>query len=323
MSTTTTTFTRVHPTISLVGAQSESLKVVRTKTVTESIADFFDIAWSFIKDDVPAFVVPSSLFGILGSLASGTPFSNGPAPNLSDLIVRIPLVFFFNLANILIWDLSNQRAPESAEEDRINKPWRPIPAGKITSNQTRQAVLIALPLVLVFNYALGVHVDGLLLLTLCWYYNDLKGSDEACRDVIIAVCYTLCNKISLQIAIGTHNTITHQGYLWIGTIALVALSTMHTQDLKDQEGDRLRDRATIPLIVGDAPARAILVVLLPIWSIFCGFYWGKGNYWASVPLSLVLARRLWMQRTPKDDSKSWKLWCLWHMTLFSLPLLAW
>jgi 4-hydroxybenzoate polyprenyltransferase len=308
--------------MSLVGAKGQPIDAFSTRTFTKSIAVFVDIAWGFIKDDVPAFVIPSSLFGILGALASGAAFSSGPALTQADMAVRVPLVFLFNMGNIFIWDLSNQRAPESVEEDRVNKPWRPIPAGKITSNQTRQAVLIALPLVMTFNYVLGIHVDGLLLLTLCWYYNDLKGSDEACRDVIIAICYTLCNKISLQIAIGTSNDITPQGYLWIGTIALVALSTMHTQDLKDQEGDRLRERATIPLTVGDGPARGILVLLLPLWSVFCGYYWGNGSYWVSVPLSLFLARRLWMQRTSKADSKSWKLWCLWHMTLFFLPLFA-
>ena len=322
---TTTVTTTLHEAIpnsisSIAKAQSPSRNSIR-KAVSSSLF-FSQVIWGFIKDDVSAFVIPSSLFGILSALASGAEFVDGQAPSFSDVMQRIPIVVLFNLCNIFIWDLSNQRAPEAVEEDRVNKPWRPIPSGKITSNQTRRTVLIALPLVLALNYALGIHVDALLLLVFCWYYNDLKGSDEVCREFVIALCYTLTNKISFQLAIGTANTLSYRGYAWTATISMVALSTMHLQDLKDQEGDRLRERVTIPLVLGDQVARAIVAFLLPAWSCACAHFWGNGHYWVSLPFGIFLAQRVWNKRTPKDDSKSWKLWCLWHMTLFTLPLLG-
>jgi 4-hydroxybenzoate polyprenyltransferase len=328
MSTTTTTVlvTSIHKEVPITTPdKSESpLQVhLSLRDAVNSTLSFCKIIWDFIRDDVFGFVIPSSIFGILSALSfSANLFTSGPSSSILHVLQRAPLVLLFNLANIIIWDLSNQRAPESVDEDRVNKPWRPIPSGRITPCQTRRVLLVWLPLVLVLNYVLGVHVDGLLLLTLGFYYNDLGGSDEVCRDGIIALCYTLTNKISFQIAIGPESVINYRGYVWIATIGLVALSTMHAQDLKDQVGDKLRGRITVPLFLGDEPARVIVALLLPLWSFVCGFYWGVGHYWISFPASLFLARRVWTRRTPKDDSKSWKLWCLWHMTLFFMPLLG-
>ncbi|KAI9147633.1 Digeranylgeranylglyceryl phosphate synthase [Paramyrothecium foliicola] len=321
--TATTLITKLHDEVSVSQiAKLRSPSYLSIRNVFSTCVSFVAIIWTFIKDDVAGFVVPSALFGILSALASGADLTEGKAPLAINVLQRAPLVLLFNLANIVIWDLSNQRDPESVEEDRINKPWRPIPAGRITSNQTRRVLLVALPLVLLLNYTLGVHVDALLLLTFSFYYNDLKASDEMCREAVIALCYTLTNKISFQIAIGADNAISYRGYLWVATISAVALSTMHTQDLKDQVGDKLRGRVTVPLVLGDAVARAIVAFLLPVWSFVCGLYWGNGNHWLSLPFGLFLAHRIWTKRTPKDDSKSWKLWSLWHMTLFFQPLLA-
>jgi 4-hydroxybenzoate polyprenyltransferase len=326
MATTTTTTTvletTIHKTSSISSPPKPPTHRASIRKALSSSLLLSQIIWAFIKDDVPAFVLPSSLFGVLGALASSAGLTTGPAAPVADVLARAPLVVLFNLANILVWDLSNQRAPEAVKEDRVNKPWRPIPSGRVTSNQTRRAVLVALPLVLLLNYTLGVHVDGLLLLVFCWYYNDLKGSDEFCREAVISLCYTLTNKISLQIALGPGAALSFRGYAWIGTVTAVALSTMHLQDLKDQEGDRLRARVTVPLVLGDQPARAIVALLLPTWSCACGYVWGNGKFWVCLPFAVFLAHRVWVKRTPKDDSKSWKLWCLWHMSLFFLPLMG-
>jgi len=54
-------------------------------------------------------------------------------------------VQFFYFYSLLIFDLAKQQSLESVEEDRVNKPWRPIPSGQITSEQTREAILYTAP----------------------------------------------------------------------------------------------------------------------------------------------------------------------------------
>lgn len=81
-------------------------------------------------------MLPQAIFGICGALAAPLLASN-PASNVavSDILLRAPKVFFWVWMNLLCFDLVNQKNPESVLEDRVNKPTRPIPAGRITLAQ--------------------------------------------------------------------------------------------------------------------------------------------------------------------------------------------
>ncbi|CAI0655591.1 unnamed protein product, partial [Colletotrichum noveboracense] len=185
----------------------------------------------------------------------------------------------------------------------------------------------------VFNYVLGVWSEGVLILILTWLYNDLHGGDTLARDAIIAVAYFLFNTASLKIAIGDvaaaaatasdgGNSITREGYLWAGIISAVILTTMQVQDLKDQAGDAGRGRNTIPLFFGDFASRASLAVLVPAWSCVCVYFWGIRSWGVLLPVvsgALVVVGVL-RTRTPETDARAWRLWCLWTVCLYSLPL---
>jgi hypothetical protein len=109
------------------------------------------LAWEFTESNFITFVVPNTAFGILGAFASSR-LGNDSVAHPIDVLRRFPIVVAFNWLNVLVFDLSNQRHPESVHEDLANKPWRPIPTGKVTPEQTRRGVLAAVPIVLLFNY---------------------------------------------------------------------------------------------------------------------------------------------------------------------------
>lgn len=50
---------------------------------------------------------------------------------------RLPHVFLWLWLFVLQFGLSNQATEESLAEDRVNKPWRPIPASRVTLKQAR------------------------------------------------------------------------------------------------------------------------------------------------------------------------------------------
>ena len=304
------------------------------------------LAWDFTQSNMFTFVIPNTLFGIAGALAGPAlvdlhqPVPSSIAQRLFVLLCRLPLVFLFNFINLLNFDLSNQRHPESIIEDEVNKPWRPLVTGKVTPEQTRRALHITVPLALLINYTFGVWQEGLFIEVLIWYYNDLRGSDELYRDAIIAVAYGLFNQGSLRVAAGPESTVSRQGQIWIAMISGVILTTMHVQDLKDQEGDRQRGRKTVALYFGDAFARRALSIMVPLWSVACPSFWlwrslqgsAEGAGWPmyvsvlyTLPLALgnFVAWCVLQKRTPRDDSRTWKLWCLWHTVgLYFLPALS-
>lgn len=248
-------------------------------------------------------------------------------PIIMDIILRIPKVFLWTWVNTLVFDFANQRLPESVKEDMLNKPFRPLAAGRISTTQTRRLLLTAIPLVLMTTYCwLGSYEETLLLFCLTWMYNDLGGSDEdfVTRNLIIGVAYTLYGSGALRVALdGRRHTMNNTGRTWSCLVGAVIFTTMQIQDLKDVEGDRSRDRKTAPLVLGDMFARWTIAIPIIAWSVACPAFWGLGVYVSIVPLLLgiTVATRVIMLRNFQADRKSWKLWALWLAVLYTLPAL--
>ncbi|KAK4675041.1 hypothetical protein QC764_501840 [Podospora pseudoanserina] len=293
------------------------------RSLVYSLTWWSRIFWGFVENDFLTFAVPNTIFGIIGAAAgSSAGLVTGPDPSPVDILKRCPTVLLFNAYNLLIFDLANQRSPESIAEDRENKPWRPIPSGKITPEKTRQALLCLLPVALWLNYSFNVWNEGLLIQLLTWYYNDLRAGDSVFRDAILATSYGLFNLASLRLAIGPHNSVTHRGHTWTALISAVILTTIHIQDIKDQEGDRQRSRKTVPLLFGDGVARLALAFCVLFWSCACASFWQLTwrSYALPVGLSGFIAWRVLTKREAREDARTWRLWCLWHSMLYAGPL---
>ncbi|KAK4185893.1 UbiA prenyltransferase family-domain-containing protein [Podospora australis] len=289
---------------------------------------FLRLLWDFIESDFVTFAVPNTAFGIFGALSSilVTP-SSSSIPPAHLLLSRLPRVLAFNVGNLLVFDLANQRTETSAEEDRLNKPWRPIPQGKITTNQTRRLMLAVIPLVLGLNYLLGAWEQGVFILILSWLYNDLGGGDEVfVREIIISVAYGLFNSGSLIVAVGpAHKQLSTLGVAWTVIVSGVILTTMQVQDLKDQAGDKLRGRKTICLYMGENFSRRSIAFFVCFWTVLCGWFWALGPLplvFVTITGVVVAFRVLFLRDDQKADAKSWRLWCLWHASLYTLPLSA-
>ena len=162
---------------------------------------------------------------------------------------------------------------------------------------------------------------------LLWMYNDLGGSEEhwIIRNALNAVGYVWCSVGMVPVVrrgVGWGEGLSGTGWVWCGVICGVITSTMHVQDLRDQEGDKLVGRRTMPLVFGDATARWSVVGAMVGWSCVCCRFWVVGwEVWVTESLltGAVVWRLLWM-REPVADAVSYKLWGLWLSSLYVLPL---
>ncbi|PYH88427.1 hypothetical protein BO71DRAFT_454076 [Aspergillus ellipticus CBS 707.79] len=261
--------------------------------------------WHFTESNLPTFVLPNTAFGLLSALASPS-LTTSPHPSPPPL----PLPLFSLL-------------PQSILEDHHNKPWRPLPTNRITPTQTRRLLLVAIPLFLAQNYWLGVWHETALIFVLTWVYNDLGGGDEICRDGVIALAYGLFNCASLRIMAsgggGVEDVyLTETGYLWIGIISGVILTTMQVQDLKDQVGDRTRGRQTIPIVLGERCSRVMVAGFVGLWTVVCVWYWGVRG-WCVVGLGGMGGWVVLQVLFGRDDAVAWRLWCGWLVGLYCLP----
>lgn len=307
---------------------------------------FISLAWAFLESDFLTFSVPNTTFGILSALApplltnasaSGSSSTFLPPVSPTHIFQRVPLVLAFNVCNLLVFDLANQRTERSVAEDALNKPWRPIPQGRITRDQTRRLMLAVIPAVMLLNHLLGAWAQGTGILVLCWVYNDLGGGDEAfVREMVIAVAYGMFNSGSLVVALGGggntgttssnnkgHHAPSELGWVWVAIVSGVILTTMQVQDLKDQAGDRARGRKTICLYMGERFSRTTIAFFVCFWSCVCAYFWALGPLAFSfvAVTAAVVATRVLLVRSPKGDARTWRLWCFWHASLYVLPVL--
>ena len=320
------TNTGAHPSIALKPTEVSSTSHPDIHLTTA--VELFRTIRLFTQDDFLTFVFPNTIFGISAVLSERF---TGDARQFQayQTLLRLPLVIYFNWSNLLIFDLANQRLPESIEEDRINKPWRPLPAGRINQRQTRHLMIIAMPLVVLSSYVLSVWKETVLLFTLTWIYNDLGGGDDnwLIRNLVIASAFFLYNLGSLGVALGpttdtddTRDNLSSAAYGWTATISAIILTTMQVQDLKDQDGDRSHGRQTAPIVLGESTARRTIAIPILFWSLACATIW---DVWI-LPIafgSYVACRVIWRSGID-DDRRSWKLWCLWTALLYLLPLIS-
>lgn len=91
--------------------------------------------------------------------------------------------------------------------------------------------------------------------------------------------------------------------------SLIVLTTIHSQDFEDVEGDRIQGRRTLPLVFPQA-SRAIMVACLPAWSILlCLFWQSEPLYMATLLITgCVLSARYHFLRSRKSDRVSYILY---------------
>lgn len=282
--------------------------------------------WLFTYSDFKTIVIPSTAFAGLTALSGPSLTTSPSAPSLSDLLPRLPLVLAWIWLTLLLVDIANQRHAGSVIEDTLNKPWRPLPSGRISTFGARRLLLIAIPSVLAitkFFLPQGLPVTIIAIIG-SYMYNDLGGADESffVRNLMNAAAITCFGAGAAQVAIGEQVTLNVDAYRWLVIIAAIVTTTMQVQDMEDQEGDRARGRVTIPLLLGDATARHSIAVLVSAWSFACPAYWGLDALGYVLPgvVGLTIAGRTLTKRSVEADKDNWRAWNIWMMTLYLLPV---
>lgn len=282
--------------------------------------------WLFTLSDLKTIMGPSVLFGIANALVADTFGVGAPKPvNTWSILRRTPIVIFWVWINLLPFTIDNQRRPEAISEDAANKPWRTLPSGRLTPSQARRLVIIFYPLAFLSSIFLGGirHCTALLFLGVC--YNDLGGADASSiiRNLINSCGYICFTSGAMEIALAFPISST-QGILpWLVVIGAVVLTTVQTQDLYDQEGDRRRGRKTMPLEIGDSVTRWVTAVFILFWSYVCPFFWSLPifAYAPTVFLGGIITWRVLMRRSVSNDKLTFKVWNVWMVAFYLLPLL--
>ncbi|KAF8885231.1 hypothetical protein CPB84DRAFT_1788479 [Gymnopilus junonius] len=221
------------------------------------------------------------------------------------------------IAGIWIWvhllqcNVSNQC--NSAVEDRINHPWRPIPAGLISESNAhilRWALAILCPC---FSSIFGFPtvLSSMLMTTTMILYDNFNFAGHWASKNLCSFFAYLCFEVGAVMIMGNVRHLDAVALRALVSSGLVILSTIHIQDFADGNISYCRPTAS----------RILTCVLIPFWSIYNASAWGIG-IWSSFIfycVGFVVAWRIYFFRTMHEDRNSYVAYNVWLMILHLLP----
>ncbi|KAF8998647.1 hypothetical protein BDZ89DRAFT_1028154 [Hymenopellis radicata] len=267
------------------------------------------ILYLFTKSDIKTLLIPVSCFAVAS------------AP-LSD-ISRVPGVVFWTWMHLLQLDVSNQLV--GIEEDRYNKPNRPLPAKLITQNNAILLRWLLVPACFALSYWYSAAVLGasaaIALLTVIYNEFGAHAHHWITRNLVNAAGIASYEWGATLVAGADCALLTDVGLCAIYVSCGVIATTIHTQDFKDVEGDKMNNRRTFPIHHPVASRCSVLVAVMG-WAVLLIPMWCLGS-WFGLPfagLSLLVSLRFLVLRTRADDEVSYYYWYnLWLSSVHLLP----
>lgn len=108
-------------------------------------------------------------------------------------------------------------------------------------------------------------------------------------------------------------------------LGAIILTTVQIQDLEDVDGDKARGRRTGPLVLGDRLCRWTIAILVPIWTLYASFFWGVWDWHLMMGYTILggyVAWRVLNKTEVGHDKVTFRIWNVWLVSLYVLPLLA-
>ncbi|KAI6037486.1 UbiA prenyltransferase family-domain-containing protein [Pisolithus marmoratus] len=262
------------------------------------IGDLYTL-FLFTQSDIRIALLPVTLF----SVAS--------AP-LASPIQLLETTFWIWL-HLLQCNVANQiKAPD---EDKINKPSRPIPAGRITVEDATFLRWALVPICLAYSalYSMELMQISLTLILFTVWYNERDGDkDSLSKNFSTAVMYGISELGGTLVAGRDRTQVSPTGRIAAEVTVAVFMSTLHAQDFKDAEGDRLTGRRTFPIAYPVA-SRFAIGLAIPLWSILLAVMWQLNLLCgiAFIGYGCYVGARFMLYRTVQDDKLSCKYYCAW------------
>ncbi|KAG9309607.1 UbiA prenyltransferase family-domain-containing protein [Chiua virens] len=277
------------------------------RILIDDIGYHFHTLYLFTKNDIMTAIIPVTLFAV----------ASAPLCSFSHIFRSVLWVWL----HVLQFNLPNQiKAPE---EDRVNKPWRPIPAGRVTLYNVTIFRWLIVPLCLVYSsfYSIQLVFASIEMQLFTLWYNDLGGDRHwLLKNILPAFIYAF-TELGGTLSAGCDPTrVSETAKLAVQLTVVVFSSTLQCQDFKDVEGDRLTGRRSIP-IVFPVTSRFVAGFGLPMWSLFLCWIWDIDWFCtlAFVTYGGFVGARFFFLRTRDADKWSCKYYSIWFSLHHLLP----
>ncbi|SFD79274.1 4-hydroxybenzoate polyprenyltransferase [Chitinophaga sp. CF118] len=275
------------------------------------------IAWGFINNDIWDTIMPSLLIFITSCIFNGRSWKDLMIPILISLTYAVLYIYTFCISNQI----------DGIEEDRINKPYRPLVTGFVTMKETFTRMYAYNFVYLVYALFLGLFWYSLAWTIISYYLNLGGWSNHWISKNLVGMTlgtFILFN-VQWQIALQPEQVISYRTQAYFAMMSIWAGFALPIQDLRDVAGDLKGGRKTLPIAVGDRKARIILSIhyflFLPAIFLCAMLTMVPLKEVISKPLNIsifiiqmivhwLVAYRLLVYTTPEADHRSYLLYVL-------------
>jgi (R)-axinyssene synthase len=275
------------------------------------------LSWAFIAGDLSSAVVPPLLFSLVAWKVDGAVWGHLPAVLARSLLYFWLYIYTFCLANQLA----------GIEEDRTNKPHRPLVTGMVTPEAARLRLYVTMALFLLVGAGLGVLVYAALWLLVIVVHNLANLSRHW---VVKNSCMSVGIIVQLGAAWQLITPLTEEAWRWILFPAVVILPLVSLQDLRDMAGDALAGRCTFPQRYGERFTRRFLGVFFGVLPVAIHFVLmrplsARPLVWMCdaglTLLSLLIAVRVVWLHSSTQDHRTYLLLTYWYCALLASALI--
>lgn len=276
-------------------------------------------AWMFIRRDISTTIFSGCTFMLVG-------LHSQPPPDILHGIEKYALGSIYFFLYVYSFCIANQLA--GIEEDRINKPDRPLPAGLLQPFDAKVRYAITSLALAGMGYGLGVLKWALLWIAVTLALNFGGLAKRWWTKNIVAM--TLGTVAQLAAAWEIIATPTPSAWKWVIVIGLWAGVTSPTQDFRDIKGDIKNHRRTLPVLIGDSRSRTVMACIWVAMASLIHFvlFAEKPSLLAHIADGTILGYhafiiwRLLYFRNPKQDHSTYMLYTYLYCIILASGLLV-
>lgn len=234
-------------------------------------------------------------------------------------------IYFLGVGLFFIWlqiysvTLAEQLV--SAEEDRLNKPWRPLASGLVTYTSHRTRCILIATCYVFSSILAGVEWCCVTVIVASFLHGQLGFSRLWWAKNILPSIGLLAMVSAQWQIVAPLDRITCR---WIIGMFVLMIVVFHLQDLRDVKGDQATGRKTLPIVLGDRWTRitlALTFLIMPLADYvlmdIVRFSWEM--YTCLIVTTLlcwVIAVRVLTRHGSTEDQLTWRYWEYWYNLMF-------
>jgi 4-hydroxybenzoate polyprenyltransferase len=282
----------------------------------------FEITWRMLADNIVGSFTPGLVFVVAACLRKHA--------TSSELVLTLGKAIVLSGLYTYTFDALNQA--RGGDEDKINKPHRPIPRGLISPKSIMRRFWMASAI-----YAASGWLFGVLEWALLWTFTTVI-MNVWCTPRHYFWCKTLCMMSGTWAQLSqawqlVEAPIDDTGRQWISFLALVFPFPLIFEDVRDMTGDKAIGRRTLALLLGAWPVRiwfATTTALLPALVHHHLFKPTEAAPWRVALCTAFVASISWtagarstLLRTVSADRVTYQIFIMIYIVVLSCGCILW